>query len=282
MAKRPELHDTNSTEGFIAVGPLPSEAPVGAFNVSQIESLIETRGITCYHYRFALSPDRETLVGGENPNTVEAQRGGRYYSVRKLKVVPQQFKLTDTLTVNGIWDVNSVLLNVSGNYLDGEREPAFIMPRDLIVLNPSLTIPTRQLIEFNPNGPLSLYYKVKGVEYLASRHQEFKLNIDFVVNQGKVLWLPGGQKPNFIDGKGDILSVVYYITPIYIVQMLPHSLRILPSNEEGEGGFPRHARYAPQLVVAQQSHLREETNLLDFSALPEYPGYADSPNVTGG
>ena len=282
MAKRPELHDVNVSEGLVGIGPIPGEAPVASFNLDQIESLINTKGFDCYHYRFALSPDKETLVGGQNPNTQESAHGGRYYSVRKLKVVPQSFKLSDTLTVNGIWDVNSVLLNVSGNYLDGDHEPAFIMPRDLIVLNPTITVGVRQLAEYNPNGPLSLYYKAKGIEYLASKRQEFKQHRDFVLSQGKVLWLPGGQRPEFIDGKGDILTVVMYITPIYIVQMLPHSLRVLPDNGEGMGGLPRHARYAPQLVVAQQSHLREEANLLDFSALPEYPGYSDSPNVTGG
>jgi hypothetical protein len=282
MSKRPHLHDENDLEGLIGIGPLPGTAPVASFNLDAIENLINSKGFSCLHYRFALSPDRETLVGGGNPNTQEAQHGGRYYSVRWLKAVPQQFKLSDQLSVAGIWDTNSVLLNISGNYLDGAHEAVYIMPRDLIVLNPTITIPVRQLAEYNPNGPMSLNYKVKGVEYLASKHGQFCQGTDFVVEGGKIVWVPGGKKPNFLDGKGDILSVVFYITPIYIVQNAPHSLRVLPDNHEGMGGLPRYARYAPQLIVAQQSHLREESSLLDFSDLPEYPSNPDSKNTTGG
>jgi len=282
MAKRPVLNDVNSTTGLIGLGPIPGEAPVAAFNLDQIESLINTKGFEALHYRFAISPDRESLVGGQDPNTQEAKRGGRFYSVRMIKVVPQNFKLNDQLTVNGIWDTNSILLNISGNYLDGDREVAYVMPRDIIVLNPSITLPVRQLVEFNPNGPLALNFKVRGVEYLASKHAEFKLDRDFAVDDGKIIWLPGGLKPNFLNGKGDVLSLVYWVTPLYLVQSLLHSLRVLPDNQFGMGGLPRNARYAPQLVVAQQSFLREDADLMDFSSLPEYAGWGDSANTNGG
>ena len=63
---------------------------------------------------------------------------------------------------------------------------------------------------------------------------------------------------------------------------LLHSLRVLPDNQFGMGGLPRNARYAPQLVVAQQSFLREDADLMDFSSLPEYAGWGDSANTNGG
>jgi hypothetical protein len=40
--------------------------------------------------------------------------------------------------------------------------------------------------------------------------------------------------------------------------------------------------YAPQLAVVKSSTLLEETNILDWTDLPEYPEYKDSNNTTGG
>ena len=282
MAERPQLNDINNETGLMGIGPLPSKAPVAAFNLDQIENLLITKGFTAYHYKHALNPQRETLQGGENPNTLGAQRGVIYYEVRELKAVPQNFRLEDVLNVQGIYKPESVLINITGNYTDGDKEPIYVRPRDLIVLNPTITDVAEQLVEYNPNGPIRLNYKVKGVDYIATTDQKFRQDIDFDVKDNVIRWLSGGKKPKFVNGKGEILSIVYYITPVYIVQAVPHNLRVLPDNEIGHGALPRHARYAPQLIIAVQSHLREPNDLLDFTALPPYSGNPNSANVTGG
>jgi len=286
--KRPDINDVNSEPGLIGLGVIPSLAPVAAFNPKQIENLLRTKGIQAVHYKHAINPDRETMEGGVNPNTNAAKYGWRYYSARKLRVVTQQFKLEDRLNVQGIWGTNSVLLNISGHYDDGCQEHAYFRPHDVVVLQSSadggaITVQAEQLAEFNPTGPMKLNFRCEAVDYLADKNRVYVAEQDFITQDGKIFWLNGGNKPSFHDGKGDILSVVFWIKPIYIVQNVPHGLRITPGNDTGNGGLPRQAYYAPQLVVAKQSWARNDSEeLLDFSALPDYNTYRDSGNLTGG
>lgn len=292
MGKRPGINDINSTPGLVGLGPIPGLAPVAAFNASQIESLLVTKGISAIHYKHAPNPDKETVAGPVNPNTVEAKWGWRFFEARPLKVVPQNFALEHRLNVQGIWGLHTVLLNVSGYYTDtppGEdKETVFCRPHDIIMLDktPSgeaVTVETDQIAEYNPTGPLQLNFRVESVRYLADRHVQYICDQDFHVDDGKIYWLNEGRRPHFKNGKGAILSVVYYTKPIFIVKNVPHAIRILPSNSIGHGGLPRKAEYAPQLVIGQQSWIRADNQeLLNFSDLPSYPAYRDSKNTTGG
>jgi hypothetical protein len=278
----PPLNDVNDSQGLVGLGNIPGLAPVASFNIDQIKNLLRTKGIRAYHYIHALDPDSESVETGSRVDLQASNLGIRYFDVRELVVVPQSFKLEHQLQVQGLYDLETVLLNVSGNYLDGEQEQVYISPRDIIALNPTCTLTVRQKIEYNPTGPLSLKYKVKGVRVMFSSKRRFIQDQDFTIGQdGKIYWLPNGQKPEFVNGKGQVLSVVYYAQPFYIVQSVPHILRLLPSNEAGNGGLARKAEYAPQLVMATQSHLKE-VNWLNFHALADYPRPSDSMNTVGG
>jgi hypothetical protein len=278
---RPPLKDRNSKGGLIGLGAIPDQAPVASFNIAGIESLLQTKSFEAVHYLHAPLMDRETLGAPANPNTQGAQRGVFYYSARKIGVVPQQFKLEDRLTVQGLWGIGSAIFNVTGHWLDGDKEQAHFRNRDLLVI-PSLTDLVDQQIEYNPSGPLRLNYLAKGVDYLSDGRILYNEGFDFEIRDGLIYWLDGGRKPTFGSGKGAILTVVYWMTPIFIVQSKPHSLRIIPSNEIGHGAPPRDAVYAPQLLIVKPSTIIEEKDLMDWTALPQYGDYPDSLNTTGG
>jgi len=276
---RPPPKDTNDTKGLIPLGPIPAQAPVAAFNHHQIESLLQTKGFECYHYKHASNPDRAEVHGPVNPNSQAAHRGYIYYEVRKLRVVPQSFRLEDRLAVQGVWGMGTALFNVTGEYIDGKgNDPAYIRNDDLIVLNPTITMMTDQLFQYNPTGPQKLLYRAKGVDYLADTENRYVEDRDFRVHDGMIFWIKGGLRPK----KDAVLTIVYYITPIYIVKNIPHHLRLLPSNDVGHGALPREVKYAPQQVVAQISTLVEEKDLMNWFDLPPLPEYPDSGNVTGG
>ena len=281
--KRPQLTDNNSISGLIGLGNIPGSAPVIGFNPQLTESLLRTKGIRALHYKHAINPDRETIAGGVNVDTNAAKYGWRYYSVRELLAIPQQNSLQESLTVNGAFTMASILLNITGHYVDGCQEHVFCRPHDLIVFDKAnITTEVNQLIEYNPNGPLKLNFRCEAVDYIADNKKEYKENIDFIVCDGKIAWIPSGKKPEFKNGKGAILTIVYYIKPIYIVEHLPHSIRITPGNLQGSGAVPRDAYYAPQQVVCKESWTRNDNEeLLDFSSLPVY-NYPDSPNDTSG
>jgi len=280
---RPPIDDINTTQGYPNLGPIPSLAPVASFNLSQIENLLLTKSFLAYHYRHAPNPDRNALLAPVNPNEQAAHRGVRYYAVRPLGIVPYSFKLEERLQVQGIWGQGTVVFNVTGQYLDnGTEKNTYIRERDIIVLNPTITTMTQQLVEYNPTGPQKLNYRVKGVDYLADDTNVYQEGRDFQILNEQIVWVDGGLKPRVINGQPAVLTCVYFMTPIYIVQNLPHSLRIIPSNDSGHGAFPREAVYAPQLVIAKPSTIMEENDILGFYNLPPFPDYRDSQNTTGG
>lgn len=279
---RPPLNDINTQPGLIELGGIPPLAPVAVFNFDGIENLLETKGFQVLHYQHALIPDRQTLNGPVDPNTQGASlRGVMYYSVREMRSVPQSFKLEDKLTVQGLYGVGTVLLNVTGSYMDFGKDRAHVSKRDLLVF-PTVTDKTRQLLEWNPTGPMKLHYKIKGIDLLFDTDAYYQEGSDYQIINGEICWMTTGRKPRFDNGQPSILSCVYWYTPIYIVHDLPHSLRIIPSNPEGNANFPREATYAPQLVIAKPSTLMEEDSIIDWTSLPPYNGYPASKNTTGG
>ena len=181
----------------------------------------------------------------------------------------------------GIWGAGTVLFNVTGSYIDGSPDNiVHIRQRDLIVLNHTITTLTEQTFQYNPTGPQRLNYKVRGVDRLFDRDRVYEEGRDFIVENGKIVWKK--TKNTRYPQQGAVLSCVYYVTPIFIVQSLPHWLRIIPSNATGHAAQPRNAVYAPQLVVARMSTMAEEENLENWTDLPPFPDYPDSANTTGG
>jgi hypothetical protein len=272
---RPPVQDQNVNQGLLGLGSIPGLAPVASFNVDQIESLLKTKGIKALHYKSALNPDRESIEMGVNLNTKAAQHGVVYYEVRELLVVPQSMNISSTLQIQGMYDnISASVLNVTGNYTDGDKGPVYIKPRDLIVLNDSVSVMAEQLLEYDPNKPLKTKFKVKGVDALFTSDTKFKDGMDFEVRPDGLIYWTGGRRPKHNNGKGQVVSVSYWISPHFLVNNAPHILRIIPSNLTGNGSLPRNAVYAPQQVVAIQSHLTEVADYLDFFSLPVYDASA--------
>jgi hypothetical protein len=282
---RPPMKDVNNTSGLIGLGNIPGLAPVASFNIDQINNLLDTKGFMAWHYPHCLKPNKETIAGPVKPDqNAASNRSVIFYSVRALKVVPQQFKVEDTLTVQGIWGQGTTMFNVSGHYMDGEQENVFVRERDLIVFNSDITDLTDQLIEYNPTGQQKLHHKALGIEHVRDSHGNIYIEgQDYgLTNLGTIAWLKNGKKPTFQNGKGDILTVMYWYNPIYVVVQRPHTIRVLPSNDLGNGAFPRNKVYAPQLLTVRPSTAYAESDILQFADIPPTPEYPSSSGTTGG
>lgn len=279
MSRKP-LNDKNTTPGLVPLGPIPSDAPVAAFNTDLHESLLRTKGFKAVHYRAALHPQKEEVNSPSKiKNSEVAHRGFRYYSPRVVSIVPQRFSIEEKLMIQGGYKTGSTVINVSGYYLDeipDESNVVHVNIDDLLVF-PSLTYKHRQLFEYNAHGLQKLKYKVQGVDVLFDDERDYKDGVDFDVYNGKIRWL-SGQRPK----SKSVMSCNYYITPIYVVKDFIHHLRVIPANDVGYGGLTREAIYAPQQFVVAPSHLREEENILDYETLPDYPAYDYSFNTSGG
>lgn len=271
------LKDINKSTGFPPLGPLSSLAPVAAFSMEQIENLLHTKGILAFHIRHAIDPDKATVTAGLNVSNAGKERGHIYYDIRPLRVVPQDFSVRDTLTVMGMYTTGTVMMNVDGKYLDDSKERVFLRPNDLILLNPTITELYEETFEYKPEDRTKLHYRIVDVDFLAVGDWQgrngvrFDKDVDFeITSDGYLKWIDGGNKPEYKNGKGQVVSIVYYYRPIFIVRAIPHSLRLLPSNKAGSGAAPRELRYAPQLCLLDFSVIRDgPENTTDWFNIPE-------------
>lgn len=285
---RPVLNDINTTAGLLAIGYIPNKAPVASLNAAGLESLIQTKGFKAIHVLSAPLPDRHSFGAPPNPSTQGAYAGRMYYDSRPLQIVPSSIKLEERLQVQGIYDVYSIIINVAGQYSDtrrGQSDQVYIKHNDLIIPDFGVTVLAEQLFEYNATGTQRLNFSVVGVQYLADGDFVYEQDTDFIVKDGNIVWLPSGVKPKVNGDQGAVLTCVYYTSPIFCVQALPHTLRIIPSNSSGSGAQPREATYAPQLIIAKNLTAANinpfDGNLLNEKQSPNLPGY-QSGSTTGG
>jgi hypothetical protein len=262
------INDRNSRKGLIGLGPIPKKAPVAAFNVDQIHDLLRTKGFLAFHCRHALNPKRNALNAGMDLSEKGAERPFIFYDIRPILMVGQDFSVRDTLTAMGLYGTGTSMFSVAGEYLDGSQERVFIRINDIIILNPTMTELFEQNFEYKGEKETSLMYRARAVDYmLTARGTRLNEGLDFhITSEGKIQWVESTDKPKV----GEVVSIVYYYQPIFIVRALPHNIRLLPSNNLGSGNMPRDVKYAPQLVLCDYSTVRDgPENSIDFFNLPE-------------
>lgn len=263
-----QINDTNNRLGHPALGPIPSLAPNAAFNLNQIEDLLKNKGILAFHVKHALDYRTEsTTLGLDLSNDVS--RPFVYYDIRPLLVIPQQFNLNETLSIVGLNQMGTTVMNVTGHYLDNPEERVFLRPKDLIILNPTITDLYSQLFTFENTTLVRLRYRVRSVDYMACRSRgRLELGRDFEITElGEIQFL--GKWPEL----NEVVSIVYEKQQIYVVNSIPHLLRILPENNIGHAAIPRKARYAPQLIFVDRSTTVDTKDSIDFFNLPEIVNY---------
>ena len=248
------FQDINKNTGLIGLGPIPSLAPVAAFNPEQIENLLRTKGILAFHAKHSIPYDVETLEGGKDlANSTELAMN--YYDLRPILVVPQQFSVNDTLTMISLNGTGSVVMNITGEYLD-QKDRVFVRPRDLIILNPTMTDMHSERFQYKGQSPVYLHYKVRKMDYLACASQgRMEQDKDFSISSlGGIEFVSGMKVPKV----GEVVSAVYEYFPIFVIRAVPHSIRVLPGNSTGHGGLPRQGFYGPQFILADRSVIRDD------------------------
>jgi hypothetical protein len=268
------INDRNSRKGLVGLGPIPKKAPVTAFNMEQIHDLLRTKGFLAFHCRHALNPKRNTLSAGMDLSEKGSERPFIFYDIRPILMVGQDFSVRDTLTAMGLYGTGTSMFSVAGEYLDGSQERVFIRVNDIIILNPTMTELFEQNFEYKGEEETSLMYRARAVDYmLTARGIRLNEGLDFhITTEGKIKWVETTDKPKV----GEIVSIVYYYQPIFIVRALPHNIRLLPSNNLGSGKMPRDIKYAPQLVLCDYSTVRDgPENSIDFFNLPELQNWEE-------
>lgn len=252
--------------------PLGSNTPAGAFSTDAVENLIKSKGFKVKHYRYALNPKRSSMEGGVDIKSDTSSKVFTYYDPRELFIDVQQLSWSDQYMQQGIYgNFQVTTLNHCAKYennIDGSGGRVFLRANDILVAQNDLTVLTEQLIEYNGRQSLQLMFPVFEVDYLAdSNNVRYYQNTDFAVCNGCIEWLSSGAKPTFNNGRGSVLSVVYWTKPYFQVIATPRAFRAVYANQFGDPNQPQELTYFPGSAVVKMLW----SSRVDFD-LPDWEG----------
>jgi len=221
------------------------------FSTGATDNLIKQKGFLVKHHKYALNADRTSLEGGVNTGDDFNKRSFKYYDPRDLFIVIQQLSWSDMYLQQGIYgNFQIATLNYCTKY-EGTGDRAFLRRNDILVANNDLSVMTQQLVEYNNRTHLRLMLPILEVDYLADANNQYFPGTDFVVCDGTIEWLSGGLKPKFTNGKGDILSVVYWTKPYFQVIDTPKCFRAVYTEVRGNPNAPAELTYLPGDAVVK-------------------------------
>jgi hypothetical protein len=250
------LTNTKSPSDFpnVPVGqhPYGPAAPYGIFSDDAHDSLLKSKGFRALHYKHALNPNRETVEEGVDLSTMTTS-GYVFYDPEEFWVVPQNIGWQDTYVIQGVHGTNSISLNHTGYYTNGER--VYLRPGDIVVIQDDITVMVQQLVEFKNAPSQKLKMPIVSVDYLANGNgRRYEEGVDFTVSQGIINWL---QSPlwDAKNKRGEVLSCVYWTKPRFNVVATPKVFRMVWSNASGNDRLQAAATYLPGNCIVNMSWL---------------------------
>lgn len=250
--------------------------PAGVFTDGLHDNLLKQKGFKATHYRHALSPDRVTVAEGVNVNAKNDAPGYRLYDPKEFFIVPQQLTWNDQYLVQGIHGGHEYMaVNHTGSY-EGECEPrVYLRKGDLIVVKEGPTVLAQELLEFKPTGRQRLRFPIVEMDYIADTNNRYEQGADFNVVDGMIEWI-GNRKPVFVNGRGTVLSVVYFTKPVFAVVSTPRVFRGVWSNSTGSANSPAQSTYLPGSAMLQMLWLTDSYNI----EYPEWPTSLEPERTT--
>jgi hypothetical protein len=263
MANNPnEMNDTklpNEAQivygGKYYVGP---HSPSGLFSEEVHDNLLRHKGFKAIHYRHALNPNRTTPAEGVKLDQADLS-AYNYYDPQEFYMVPQNIRWEDLLLLQNLHGKNTVTVNYTSKYEDtGTR--SYLRKGDIIIGKDTsfATVLVEELIEFKPGLATKMKFPVFNVDYCANESMRFELNSDFIVEDGLIYWI--GRTPTFdaSRNRGDVISVVYWTFPYFVVIDTPRIFRTVWANTFADTSEPAKATYLPGSAVLLMSWLQPQ------------------------
>jgi hypothetical protein len=176
-----------------------------------------------------------------------------------LQVQPKQLwgyfnndQLNKLFEIQGEYNENIAIVTISATCVDGSE--AEVHPYDQLIAQ-EYTKRVYEMIEANPTGLDRLKYYALDVLHVASKEREFKKDVDFVLENGKIKWI-SQNRPGYDQrlNRGEAYSIAYYIRPIFYVHHVMKELRATQvfdpiSGEKVAVRLPQHIMVLRELLV---------------------------------
>ncbi len=214
------------------------------FDVGAFTDAIQWKGVPLVHHRAMACPvgmvhkdDTNLRIHTDHP---KCSNGFIYQRIGNLPALFMGNASNATANDTGFLDGSTVQVTLPRQYDDVERE-AFFAPFDRLYLADERQLwPHWEIIEHNPSGIDRLRWPAVRVEnVMDNRGVEYKMDVDFTTQNGKLVWLDGGQRPGVDmdtdEKRGRVCTVWYVYQPYFYIQRLMHDGRMVQNQEENGG-----------------------------------------------
>lgn len=163
----------------------------------------------------------------------------------------------------GLYSDNGAMISINRHYI-GTEEAVQISENDKLVpceLPSEFWTVNWQKFEHNPTGIDRMQFKVCSVVALIDNTGAMYFDgKDFVVEEGHVRWVDGGDRPGLdpITGQGRVCSIRYIYKPYYYIKTNLHDIRMRPQLD-GQGNVTGKAGNVLALVQADWIYLDRRT-----------------------
>jgi hypothetical protein len=231
----------------------PPNLPDPSGYKQNFDQLINRRGIKFMHYKSLPCPNIKLLDDNSHDPLCEQCDGSGiiYYEPKEIVGILTSNSVEKQFEYQGAWEIGSAVVTMPSEYADGEQAD-FTLYDKLEVLDYTVRLWELKEYEPRPGGIQQLRYPIEKVGYLItatdSKITEFKQDVDFTINNGLIVWIPG-HEPSYdnINEMGQTYSVAYWAHPVYVVLQPMRELRV--TQQMMPDGTKISVRLPQQLVI---------------------------------
>jgi hypothetical protein len=234
----------------------PHNLPDPSIRGDAFDQQLRNRGVRFIHKRAMPCPNINNIDDhAHDLQCPHCDGSGIYrYTEREIVGIFQGNQLERLFEQQGVWERGSAMVTFPTVYTEGDQ--ADFNTFDHLVM-PDFEARTWQTFEFVPGGPQKLRYPITGIDQMTTMDGEqvriLELGVDFNINaDGNIEWIAGQEPPyDNINDRGAVISVSYFINPVYSVLQSMRELRVTQELVDGQ----KVARRLPQEVLVRRDFL---------------------------
>lgn len=261
MSQSPRYNPNNVSlqmpQGMVGVG----------MNPTVFEQQIRDHGIRMIHSKPLQCPNRKDIYSPTHDADCKMCVDGYiYYGHKEFTGTFMGNSNSRQNLMQGTYDADVATIILPVTYEDGTQLVGQFYDQITIV---GKTIDFFQLVEHAKTGRDVLQFEAVSVNKLIdARGNEYSQGIDFIVDQGDIVWTPDGNRPGMditLD-RGVAYTVNYACVPVFTVVSLPHQLRTTTQVLAGK----KVESIYPQLVFCRKDFIpSKKSDDVGFSDVAE-------------
>lgn len=233
----------------------PKYLPDPSIRGDAFDQQLRNKGVRFIHKRAMPCPNVNNIDDNlHDPNCPICDGSGLYrYTEQEIIGIFQGNQLERLFEQQGVWEIGTAVVTFPTEYDTGEQ--ADFNTFDHLVM-PDFEARTWQVFEYENSPTKKLRYPITGIDSMTSVEngvvRTYEVGVDFNIVDGNISWI-SGKEPSYdnINERGTVLSVSYFMNPVYSVLQQMRELRVTQEYVDGN----KVARRLPQQVLVKRDFI---------------------------